>query len=582
MPSDMLGLLALFCACACCTADDSLFTLTVMHTNDVHAHIEESTKFGAMCSEKDKKNKTCVGGVARITTKVKELKKDYPGSLFLNAGDFYQGTAWYTVLKHEIISAVMSKMGYNYVCLGNHEFDDGPAGLAPFLQKMIEANVTVVNSNADFSQEPALKDIPRTTSAIAEINKTKVGFVGAVLPQTKYLSSPGLVKFEDEVQSFKREIEELKKKDVNIIIAITHSGYPRDKEIVNEVTDIDLLVGGHTNTFLYHGTGYPKENTVEGDYPTVVKRSDGSVGLVVQDYWFGKFLGFLRVEFDTSGHVVSWTGNPILMDKSIKEDDDMLNIVDCYKENVTRAIAEVIGYTKVLLEQADNICRLRECNLGNLIADSFFAYYADLTSNETEGWSDVNGALLNGGSVRAPIDQFANITMGHILATMPFGQSVIIMTINGSELRAMFEHSVSAYGAQKKEGRFLQVSGFRVKYNVGYSNNCRVVSLEVLCRKCKVPRYEEVKDADVYRIVTSDYVARGGDGYKKATNATSGGPADFAVLVNHIKKMTPIKTPLEERIIIYNGSDPVKIPGDPITNPRATPAARMLLYYPES
>lgn len=326
---------------------------------------------------------------------------------------------------------------------------------------------------------------------------------------------------------------------------------------------------------------YPKENTKEGDYPTVIRRDDDSVGLVVQDYWFGKFLGFLQVNFSNDGKVENWTGNPILLNSSVQEDKEMLDIVNCYKENVTQAIKEVIGYTKVLLEQADNICRLRECNLGNLIADSFFAYYADMSSNETDGWSDVNGALLNGGSVRAPIGQFENITMGHILATMPFGQSVIIMTLNGSELRAMFEHSVSKYGAQKKEGRFLQVSGFRVKYNVGNSNNCRVESLEVLCRKCKVPVYEDVEDEKIYRVVTTDYVARGGDGYKKATNATSGGPADYTVLVDHIKKLTPIKTPVEERIIIINGSERVQLPGDPITNPKETPTARMLLYYPD-
>ncbi|XP_077551819.1 protein 5NUC-like isoform X3 [Haemaphysalis longicornis] len=509
----MFGLLALFYVCAGCNAVVSGFTLTVMHTNDLHAHIEESTKFGAMCGEEDKKNKACVGGVARITTKVKELKKQYPGALFLNSGDFYQGTAWYSVLKHVIISAVMSKMGYDFVCLGNHEFDDGPAGLAPFLQKMKEANVTVVNSNADFSKEPALANIRLPRSVVADINGTKVGIVGAVLPQTKYLSAPGAVEFEDEVESFKREIKGLKEKDVNIIIAITHSGYPRDIEIVKQVKDIDLLVGGHTNTFLYHGTGYPRENTVEGDYPTVVNRSDGSTGLIVQDFWFGKFLGFLQVKFNESGHAVNWTGNPILLNSSVEEDSETLNIVNCYKPNVTKAIEVVVGYTKVLLEQANKICRLRECNLGNLIADSFFAYYADMSSKKTVGWSDVNGALINGGSVRAPIPQY----------------------------------------------------GFRVKYDVGKHNNNRVKSLEILCRKCKVPRYEAVNDWEVYRVVTTDYVGRGGDGYRKATSATSGGPADYTVLVNHIKKMTPIKTPLDERIIIYNSSDPVKIPGDPIT-----------------
>uniref|UniRef100_A0A6G5A683 5'-nucleotidase n=1 Tax=Rhipicephalus microplus TaxID=6941 RepID=A0A6G5A683_RHIMP len=122
----------LFCVC-CFTREQAAFTLTVLHTNDVHAHIEESTKYGAMCSDKDRKNKTCVGGVARIKTKVEELKARYPGALFFNAGDFFQGTAWYTVLKEKIISAVMTRMDYDFVCLGNHEFDDGPEGLAHHL-----------------------------------------------------------------------------------------------------------------------------------------------------------------------------------------------------------------------------------------------------------------------------------------------------------------------------------------------------------------------------------------------------------------------------------------------------------------
>ncbi|KAK8784166.1 hypothetical protein V5799_009468 [Amblyomma americanum] len=538
-----------------------------------------------MCSKQDKANKSCVGGVARITTKVKELKKQYPGALFLNAGDFFQGTAWYTVLKQVIISAVMSRMGYDYVCLGNHEFDDGPAGLAPFLLEMKRANVTVVNTNANFSKEPLLQNISLPTSVTVNINGTSVGIVGAVLPETRVLSKPGLVEFDDDLESIRKEALKLDKKGVKIIIAITHSGYPRDLEIVKQVPQVDLLVGGHTNTFLYHGTGYPRENTPEGDYPTLVNRSDGTHGLVVQDYWFGKFLGFLRVSFDKDGNVTNWTGNPILLNSSIQEDEEMLDIIACYKDNVTRAIEAVVGYSKVLLEQADNICRLRECNLGNLIADAYFAYYADMESSDPELWSDVNGALLNGGAIRAPIPQMENITMGHILATMPFGQSVVIMTLNGSELRDMFEHSVEEYSYENKKGQFLQVSGIRVTYNVQLRAGCRVVSLQVLCTRCKVPRYEHVEDAKTYRIATTDYVTRGGDGYKKATNATSGGPVDYTVLVDYIKKMTPIKSAIEGRVTVLNGTAHVIIPGDPVTDPwyskKATLSARLLSYYTE-
>ncbi|KAK8784167.1 hypothetical protein V5799_009469 [Amblyomma americanum] len=427
----------------------------------------------------------------------------------------------------------MSKMGYDYVCLGNHEFDDGPAGLAPFLVAMREANVTVVNTNANFSNEPLLRNISLPTSVKLNISGTQVGIVGAVLPETRVLSMPGLVEFDDDLESIKKEALKLDEEGVKIIIAITHSGYPRDLEIVEQVPQIDLLVGGHTNTFLYHGDGYPQENTKEGDYPTLVNRSDSSLGLVVQDYWFGKFLGFLQVSFDKDGKVVNWTGNPILLNSSVKEDEGMLDIISCYKDNVTRAFEEVIGYSKVLLEQADNICRLRECNLGNLIADSYFAYYADMESRDPDHWSNVNGALLNGGAIRAPIPQM----------------------------------------------------GIRVTYNVNMTAGCRVVSLQVLCRRCKVPLYEDVEDDKTYRIATIDYVTRGGDGYKKATNATSGGPADYTVLVDYIKKMSPVKAALEGRITVLNGTERVTIPGDTVTNPsllqNATLSARILSYYTE-
>ncbi|CAN7945811.1 unnamed protein product, partial [Ixodes hexagonus] len=106
---------------------------------------------------------------------------------------------------------------------------------------------------------------------------------------------------------------------VKIIVAITHCGYLRDLQIMDKVPELDVIVGGHTNTFLYHGNGHPKENKPEGDYPTVVNRSDGTRGLVVQAYHFGKYLGFLQATFDANGTVTAWSGNPILLNASIQE-----------------------------------------------------------------------------------------------------------------------------------------------------------------------------------------------------------------------------------------------------------------------
>ncbi|EEC18509.1 5' nucleotidase, ecto, putative [Ixodes scapularis] len=173
-------------------SDSETFTLTILHTNDVHSHIEETSKYGGVCSQKDKANKTCVGGVARIVAKVKELKETYPDALFVNGGDFYQGTPYYTILKHEMVSTIMAAMKYDYVCLGNHEFDDGPKGLAPFLERMSAANITVISTNTNFSNEPDLNGKPIKQSVTIEVNGKKIGIIGAVLPQTKELSNPGM------------------------------------------------------------------------------------------------------------------------------------------------------------------------------------------------------------------------------------------------------------------------------------------------------------------------------------------------------------------------------------------------------
>lgn len=525
--------------------------LTILHTNDIHSHIVESSKYGGLCTDKDKKAGQCYGGVARITSKVKELKENHSHALFMNAGDFYQGTAWYSILKYNIVAAVMEKMDYDYVCLGNHEFDDGPKGLAPFLLRMQKANVSVINTNADFSKEDALKDIQLPKSVTLTINKTKIGILGAVLHETRELSNPGNVTFENDLESIQKEAKNLTDNGVNIIVAITHIGYPREKQIAAEVKDVDIVVGGHTNTFLYHGKGYPPENKPEGDYPTVVNKTNGNgFALVVQDFWFGKFLGFLQVIFDSSGNIKNWTGNPILINESVKEDPAVRAIIDEYEPKVNAAIAKCIGYTKVLLEQEDNICRLRECNQGNLLTDAYFSYYADKPSSSPDLWSDVNGAVLNGGTIRAPIQQ-GNITLGDIMQTAPFGQTVVIVTLFGYELKEMFEHSVANYSYTNRKGAFLQVSGIRVEYNLSSIPNKRVMSVQILCTNCTVPVYKPLEDCDIYKVVTTDFVARGGDGFKKARNVTDSGPLDLDVLRDYIIKMSPLKTPVEGRITIH-------------------------------
>ncbi|XP_040063025.1 protein 5NUC-like [Ixodes scapularis] len=552
---------------AALSKSDKGFNITVLHTNDIHSHFLQSNKRGGSCTEKDLNKSACYGGVARIITKVKELKGKVPNPLFFNGGDFFQGTIWYTVLKYNIVALAMENMMYDAVCLGNHEFDDGPEGLAPFLLRMMAANVTVLGTNLDTTKEDIFiqKNITVLKHKIYEFNGVKMAVMGVVTKETLTIARPGKINIFDEIESIKNEIESIKKEtkklktDVKIFALISHVGYEKDMEIAKEVKDLHFIVGGHTNTFLYSGQS-PGDDTPAGPYPTVVKRDDGSIALVTQDYCFGKYLGFLELQFDATGKLKNWSGNPILMDYTIEEDKAMLTKLKPYEEIVRKAGDEPIGTSKVLLEASHKICRLKECNMVNLIADSFLAYYADRNSTIPGAWSDVNAAVVNAGITRTSIQQ-GTVLRKHVMEAMPFESSLVVLTMNGNQLQKMFDDGISKftwYG--DPEGSFLQVSGMRVVYNFLRHQHNRTEKLKILCANCSVPKYELVEPTVTYKIVTTSFMARGGDGFifekEVLDSMKTEGLMDVEVFTDYLRKLSPIKTPEEGRIKMHNNRRP--------------------------
>lgn len=199
--------------------------------------------------------------------------------------------------------------------MGNHEFDDGVDGLIPFIE-----NVTfpIVTSNLDLSKQPNLRATKLKNSTVLEVNDRKIGVIGYLTPETKILSTTENVIFNDEVESIREEAKKLKAQGVDILIALGHSGYNTDKRIAKEVEDIDLVIGGHTNTFLYKGAP-PDSEVPEGFYPTKIKQENGRTVYVVQAYAYTKYLGNFTVSFDASGEVTYIEGNPILVDSTVEQ-----------------------------------------------------------------------------------------------------------------------------------------------------------------------------------------------------------------------------------------------------------------------
>nr|XP_023030025.1 protein 5NUC-like [Leptinotarsa decemlineata] len=268
------------------------FDLLILHNNDMHSRFEETEPNSGTCKPENK-NRSCVGGFARVAHEVRryrELAQENKGPpvLFLNAGDTYVGTVWYNLFTWNISQEFINILQPDAVALGNHEFDGGVAGLVPFVNAL---NSPIVSSNLDFSDEPTLSRVQK--SVVLEVAGRKIGIVGHLTQETKIISSPEKTIFLDEIESVKNESERLDSLGIKIIIVLGHSGYLKDQEIAEQVPLVDVVIGGHTNTFLWNGP-QPDLEPIDGPYPKVVTQKSGKKVPVVQAYAYTKYLDSIR------------------------------------------------------------------------------------------------------------------------------------------------------------------------------------------------------------------------------------------------------------------------------------------------
>ncbi|XP_007111493.2 5'-nucleotidase [Physeter macrocephalus] len=524
--------------------------LTILHTNDVHSRLEQTSEDSSKCVNASR----CVGGVARLATKVRQIRRAEPHVLLLDAGDQYQGTIWFTVYKGAEVAHFMNALGYDAMALGNHEFDNGVEGLIDPLLK--EARFPILSANIK-ARGPLASQISGLYSPykILPVGVEVVGIVGYTSKETPFLSSPGTnLVFEDEIAALQPEVDKLKTLNVSKIIALGHSGFETDKLIAQKVKGVDVVVGGHSNTFLYTGTP-PSKEVPAGQYPFIVTSDDGRQVPVVQAYAFGKYLGYLKVEFDEKGNVVTSHGNPILLNSSILEDPSIKADINKWRIKLDNYSTQELGKTIVYLDGTTQSCRFRECNMGNLICDAVINN--NLRHPDEMSWNHVSMCILNGGGIRSPIDERNNgtITWENLAAVLPFGGTFDLVQLKGSTLKKAFEHSVYRYG--QSTGEFLQVGGIHVVYDLSRNPGDRVVKLEVLCTQCRVPSYEPLRMDKVYKVILPSFLANGGDGFRMIKDEVlkhDSGDQDINVVSTYISKMRVIYPAVEGRIQFSAGS----------------------------
>ncbi|MFK7600720.1 bifunctional metallophosphatase/5'-nucleotidase [Deinococcus sp. SM5_A1] len=502
------------------TASAAPITITVLHTDDLHGHLDP-TKIG----------EGTYGGYARQTTLVKKYAAEDPNPLVLSGGDTFQGTLFYNVYKGLADVLFMNYQGYQAMAVGNHEFDDGPAALAKFVDK---ANFPVLATNIDVSAEPLLKDRIKPY-AILNVGGEKVGVIGAVTPDLPLISSPGdNVKMLDLMKSIQASADALKAQGINKVFLVSHLGYTLEQEVAAKVSGLDVIVGGHSHTLLgtFDNKDFPAS---EGPYPTVVNNPDGNKTLLVAAWEWGKVLGRLQVKFDDAGAVQSWEGNPIPVSADVPEDDTAKRMVTTLTVPIAALRRQVVGNAPKGLNGSREVVRKRESGMANVLAD------AALMAAKQAG---AVLALVNGGGVRSSIDA-GPITFDEAITVQPFGNSLTVLDLNGAQIRAALEHGVATWSENK--GQFLHVSkGMSYTFDLSKPAGSRVTAVTL--------DGQPLDDARTYKVATNNFTAGGGDGFTmfKGAPRLDTGTLDIDILVDYLNANPDITAEPEGRIVVLN------------------------------
>ncbi|RYH03578.1 multifunctional 2',3'-cyclic-nucleotide 2'-phosphodiesterase/5'-nucleotidase/3'-nucleotidase [Salipiger sp. IMCC34102] len=498
------------------------YSLTILHTNDFHDRFEPINAYDSTCPAEDNEAGECFGGIARMVTAITDAREAAAGDvLLLDAGDQFQGSLFFTRYGGELAAEFMTQLDYDAMAVGNHEFDNGPEGLAEFLD-MVE--FPVLSANIDVSQNDRLSgNVPKSVTLDTDGGE-QIGIVSVLAEDTPETSSPGDdVIFSSIVDGAQAEIDALTEAGVNKIVLLTHVGLNADKRLAAELTGVDMIIGGHSHTLLGDMEG------AEGPYPTV----ENDVP-IFQAYAYGKYLGEIDVTFDDAGEVTEISGTPMLLDASVAEDEDTLARVSELAGPLDEIRSQVIGEATDVIEGNRDVCRAMECSGGNLVADAMLDRVAD---------QGIQIAIANSGGIRASIDA-GEVTQGEVLTVLPFQNTLSTFEVTGQTMVDALENGVSQI--EDGAGRFPQVAGMSFTVDTSAEPGNRISDVMV--------GGEPIDLEATYGVASNNYVRNGGDGYEMfedAENAYDFGPDLADVVAEYIAENGPY-TPYTDGRITMN------------------------------
>jgi len=510
--------------------------LSVLHVNDTHSHLASESYTLTLDGVS---TKTQIGGYPRVVTKIKELQASKTNTLTLNAGDTFQGTLYYSLFKGKADSDMLNMLTWDAFELGNHEFDDGDAALATFLNDLNIDNILAANISVKAGNILENKYKPYF---VKEFNGQKVGVVGIDIKQkTEVSSNPSSdITFLDEVTTAQKYIDELKASGVNKIVLLTHVGLENDKAYASQLSGVDVIIGGDSHSLMGDFSTIGLQSN-DAAYPFETTNKEGEKVCIGHAWQYAYAVGAMDVAFDANGVVASCNGDAtVLLGDSFTQKDSngnyvavsdekktelktllgaMSNValvaednatlaklqsytdqVDAQKNVVIGEASQRIGHTRIP-ETTDGVSTLA---LGSDIAPIVAKSFYDLSNR-------ADACIQNAGGVRISVDE-GNVTMGTAYSLLPFANTLFEIEMYGNEIKQVLEDALNNYlDAGGSTGSFPYAYALRYDINTNNPTNSRILNLEIKNRA--TGEWSAIENAKMYVIVTNSYTGAGKDGY---------------------------------------------------------------------
>ena len=508
--------------------------IVLVHTNDVHGRIVE---------EKGRDKNTSVVGDAKLATVIENerAKKDQT-TVVLDAGDAFQGLPISNSTKGEARAEILNKINYDAMAVGNHEFDFGLDEAKKYKEilkfPLLSAN-TYVNGARLFEASTIIdKD--------KNVKGDEVVVIGVTTPETSTKTHPKNVQgvtFKDPIPEVLNVVKEIQAKakatgdDYKTYVILAHLGVDtttpdewRGSTLADELSKSPLLKG--KRVVVIDGHSHTVESKTYGDNVTYNQT--------------GSYLNNIgKVTLKPN----SLLGTPSLIKASettnVTPNSEVKKLVDEIKAkyDAENAIVVVKNSPVELSGTRENV-RVRETNLGNVVADSLYEYGQTGFQNKT----DI--AVTNGGGLRETIAKDKPITKGSVIAVLPFGNTISQIKVSGKNVLEMFEKSLGSILQVDKAGKtvldengqpllepsggFLHVSGAKVYYDTNLPAGKRVLRVEV--KNHDTGAYDKLDLNRTYYLTTNDFLAAGGDGYTMLGGERQEGPSMDEAFKNYLEK----------------------------------------------